>query len=210
MIEVGLTGCIGSGKSTVAAALAERGAVLLDADAVVAELQQPGRPVLAAMVEHFGLSILGPDGHLDRRAVADIVFSDPDELAALNAIVHPAVRAEMAARRRRSATVDAVFVADIPLLVEAGPQRAEGLAGVVVVDVDPEVAVERLVAGRGLSTAEARARMAHQASRSERLAIADFIIDNNGTLADLHNEAARCWEWISKLPHPAAGDRGAG
>ena len=204
MIEVGLTGCIGSGKSTVAGALAERGAVLLDADAIVAELQQPGRPVLDAMVAHFGESILLPDGRLDRRAVAEIVFADPTELAALNAIVHPAVRAEMAARRGALAGGDAVVVAEIPLLAEAGPERRRGLAGVIVVDVEPDVAVRRLVADRGLTAAEARARLARQASRAERLAIADFVIDNNGTRRELDDQVARCWQWVESLQHPPA------
>ncbi|MCY3924262.1 MAG: dephospho-CoA kinase [bacterium] len=199
MIEVGLTGCIGSGKSTVACALAERGAVLFDADAIVAELQQPGRPVLEAIAERFGPSILLPDGRLDRAAVAAVVFEDPQELAALNAIVHPAVRAEMAARRRELAGSDAVVVAEIPLLAEAGPERREPLAGVVVVDVDPETAVARLVARRGLTAGEARARLARQAARDERLALADFVIDNNGTRRQLSEQVDRCWEWIGSL-----------
>lgn len=204
MIEVGLTGCIGSGKSTVAAALVRRGAVLLDADAIVADLQQPGSPTLEAMVAHFGPSILRPDGHLDRAAVAGIVFEDPQELAALNAIVHPAVRAEMAARRDQLAGSEAVVVADIPLLAEAGPERRAGLAGIIVVDVDPEIAVQRLVEGRGLTAGEARARLARQASRAERLALADFVIDNNGTPAALEEQVARCWQWIGSLRDPAA------
>ena len=204
MIEVGLTGCIGSGKSTVAGALAGRGAVLFDADAIVAELQQPGRPVLDAMVAHFGPSILQPDGHLDRKAVASIVFDDPQELAALNAIVHPAVRSEMAARRQALAGSDAIVVAEIPLLAEAGPERRRGLAGIIVVDVDPDVAVRRLVADRGLTAVEARARLARQAARAERLALADFVIDNNGTRRQLVDQVARCWEWIESLEHSPA------
>lgn len=204
MIEVGLTGCIGSGKSTVAAALVRRGAVLLDADAIVVELQQPGGSVLDEMVAHFGPSILRPDGQLDRGAVAAVVFEDPQELAALNAIVHPAVRAEMAARRRELAGGDAVVVADIPLLAEAGPDRRQGLAGIIVVDVDPGIAVQRLVAGRDLTTGEARARLARQAGRAERLALADYVIDNNGTLRQLQAQVQRCWEWIGSLRPPAA------
>ena len=210
MIEVGLTGCIGSGKSTVAGALAERGAVLLDADAIVAGLQQPGRPTLEAMVARFGPSILQPDGHLDRKAVASIVFGDREELAALNAIVHPAVRAEMAERRQALAGSDAVVVAEIPLLAEAGPERRRGLAGIIVVDVVPDVAVRRLVADRGLTAAEARARLARQASRAERLALADFVIDNNGTRRQLADQVERCWEWIESLPRPAESEPSAG
>lgn len=206
MIEVGLTGCIGSGKSTVARGLVARGAVLLDADAIVAELQQPGQATLDAMVRHFGPSILRPDGHLDRQAVAGIVFDDPQELAALNAIVHPAVRAEMEARRRDLAGSDAVVVADIPLLAEAGPERRRNLAGIIVVDIDPEVAVRRLVADRGLTAAEARARLARQAPRLARLALADFVINNNGALADLEAQVARCWEWIQSLRAPPAAE----
>ena len=204
MIEVGLTGCIGSGKSTVAAALGERGAVLLDADAIVAEFQQPGRPVLASMVAHFGPFILQPDGHLDRKAVASVVFDDPQELAALNAIVHPAVRAEMAARRQALAGSAAVVVAEIPLLAESGPERRRGLAGIIVVDLDPEVAVRRLVEDRELTEAEARARLVRQATRAERLALADFVIDNNGTRRQLDDQVARCWEWIESLEHSPA------
>ena len=202
MIEVGLTGCIGSGKSTVARGLVARGAVLLDADAVVAELQQPGQPVLEAMVEHFGPSILRPDGHLDRARLAGIVFDDAEQLAALNAIVHPAVRAEMEARRRELAGGDATVVLDIPLLVESGPQRRSRFAGVIVVDIDPEVAVRRLVADRGLTHTEVRARLARQASRADRLAVADFVIDNNGTRQELEAEVERCWAWTASLPRP--------
>lgn len=202
MIEVGLTGCIGSGKSTVARGLVARGAVLLDADAVVAELQRPGQPVLEAMVEHFGPSILRADGRLDRARLAGIVFDDPEQLAALNAIVHPAVRAEMEARRRELAGGDATVVLDIPLLVESGPQRRRGLAGVIVVDIDPEVAVRRLVADRGLTPTEVRARLARQASRAERLAVADFVIDNNDTRQELEAEVERCWAWTASLPRP--------
>ncbi|MYB24265.1 MAG: dephospho-CoA kinase [Acidimicrobiia bacterium] len=204
MIEVGLTGCIGAGKSTVAAALVARGAVLLDADAIVAELQQPGRPVLEAMVARFGPSILRPDGTLDRAATAAFVFNDPQKLAELNAIVHPAVRAEMVARRRELAGSDAVVVSDIPLLTEGGPERRQGLAGIIVVDVAHEVAVQRLVAGRDLTADEARARLANQASRAERLALADFVIDNNGPLDGLEGQVERCWAWISSL-RAAAG-----
>ena len=202
MLEIGLTGGIGSGKSTVAALLTERGAVLLDADAIVRELQEPGTPVFVAMVERWGDGIVAADGALDRQAVADRVFGDADELAALNTMVHPAVADEMTRRREALADTDATVILDIPLLVESGH---EGLAGVVVVDVDPEVAVQRLVAHRGFSEDDARGRIARQASREDRLARADLVVDNSGTVADLSAEVDRVWAWIEGLERPEPG-----
>ena len=196
MLLIGLTGGIGSGKSSVSAGLMERGAVVIDADAIVREVQAPGTPVLAAMVEQFGPTILQPDGTLDRQAVADVVFTDSDALVALNAIVHPAVTAEIAARMEAEAHTDHVVVLDIPLLVESG--RSD-LVGMIVVDLDPEIAVARLVEHRGFKEADARARIARQASREERLAKADVVIDNSGTLADLGPEIDRVWAWIEGL-----------
>jgi dephospho-CoA kinase len=194
MLLIGLTGGIGSGKSSVSARLAERGAVVVDADAIVRELQAPGTPVLAAMVDRFGPAIVAPDGILDRQAVADVVFTDPEALADLNAIVHPAVGAEIARRLEAEATTDHVVVLDVPLLVESG--RSD-LAGLIVVDVDPELAVARLVAHRGFREDDARARIARQASRADRLEKADLVIDNGGTLADLDAQVERAWAWIS-------------
>ena len=202
MLEIGLTGGIGSGKSTVAALLTERGAVLLDADAIVRELQEPGTPVFVAMVKRWGDGIVAADGALDRQAVADRVFGDADELAALNTMVHPAVADEMTRRREALADTDATVILDIPLLVESGH---EGLAGVVVVDVDPEVAVQRLVAHRGFSEDDARGRIARQASREDRLARADLVVDNSGTVADLSAEVDRVWAWIEGLERPEPG-----
>lgn len=202
MIEIGLTGGIGSGKSTVAAMLVEKGAVLIDADAIVREVQEPGTPVFKAMVERFGEGIVAADGTLDRAAVAAIVFSDPEELKALNAIVHPAVADEMTRRREALAATDATVLLDIPLLVES---QYSGLAGIIVVDVDPELAVERLVRYRGFTEEDARARISRQASREERLAIADFVIDNSGDLEHLREQVDRCWEWIQSLPRPEPG-----
>lgn len=196
MLLIGLTGGIGSGKSSVSARLAERGAVVVDADAITRELQEPGQPVLAAMVERFGQDILAADGTLDRQATADLVFADPAALADLNAIVHPAVGAEIARRLEAEAGTDHVVVLDVPLLVESG--RSD-LAGLVVVDVDPEVAVARLVEHRGFRAEDARARMARQAPREERLAKADLVIDNGGSLQDLEVEVARAWAWIEGL-----------
>ena len=202
MLEIGLTGGIGSGKSTVAAMLVDRGASLLDADAIVRDLQTPGTPVFTAMVERWGDRILDDDGELDRQAVADIVFADADELAALNGIVHPAVGDEMTRRREALADTDATVILDIPLLVESGHQ---GLAGVIVVDVDPEVAVARLVAGRGFTPDDARSRIARQASREERLGRADLVVDNGGSLEDLTREVDRAWSWIGTLERPQSG-----
>jgi dephospho-CoA kinase len=196
MITVGLTGGIGAGKSTVSAALAARGAVVVDADAITRELQQPGAPVFVAMVERFGPGIVAADGTLDRQAVADLVFPEPAALADLNAIVHPAVGAEIARRLADAGALpdDTVVILDIPLLVES--RRDRGTVGTIVVDCDPEIAVRRLVDGRGFTEADARARIARQASRAERLAQADFVIDNSGPLADLEPQVSSCWAWI--------------
>jgi dephospho-CoA kinase len=194
---VGLTGGIGAGKSTVSALLAERGAVVVDADAVVRDLQAPGTPVFGAIVERFGPGVVGPDGALDRPALAAVVFSDPAALSDLNAIVHPAVGVEIARRLAEQAGGDRVVVLDVPLLVESGRYR---VAGVLVVDVPPEVAVERLVRDRGMTEEDARARMARQARREDRLAAADLVIDNAGSREDLEAAVARAWAWILTLP----------
>jgi len=207
VIEIGLTGGIGSGKSTVADGLVERGAVLIDADRIVRELQRPGEPVFVEMVERWGDRIVAADGTLDRAAVADIAFSDDDELAALNEIVHPAVGKEMAARREAVEGTDAVVILDIPLLVrpdgESLAEQYENLAGIVVVDIDPELAVERLVAHRGFDEDDARARIANQATREARRAVADFVIDNSGTLDELAPRIDACWAWIGTVEAPA-------
>ena len=196
MLLIGLTGGIGSGKSSVSGRLAERGAVVIDADAIVREVQAPGTPVLAAMVEQFGPEILNDDGTLDRQAVADVVFTDSDALAALNSIVHPAVTAEIARRMEVEAGTDHVVVLDIPLLVESG--RSD-LAGMIVVDLDPEVAIARLVERRGFKEADARARIARQVSREERVAKADLVIDNSGPLSELGPQIDRAWAWIEAI-----------
>lgn len=190
---IGLTGGIGSGKSTVSALLAEHGAVIIDADAITRALQVPGTAVFDAMVERFGPGIVASDGALDRQAVADIVFADPDALRDLGAIVHPAVGAEIARRLEEETATDHVVVLDVPLLVESG---RDDMAVLVVVDVDPDVAVRRLVEQRGMREDDARARMANQASRTDRLARADLVIDNNGTLNDLRREISRLWPQI--------------
>ena len=187
------------------AGLVERGAVLIDADQIVRDLQQPGRAVFEAMVTRWGPAVVAADGTLDRAAVAEMVFNDADELAALNSIVHPAVGTEMAERRAAVAeqSPHAVVVLDIPLLVRADgepiAERYRNLAGIVVVDADPEVAVQRLVSQRGLAADDARARIAHQADRQSRLAAADFVIDNNGTLGELEPQIEACYRWAASL-----------
>lgn len=197
MHSIGLTGGIGSGKSTVSALLAAKGAVIIDADAITREVQEPGTEVFLAMVERFGPGIVAADGTLDRPAVAAIVFNDPEALTALNDIVHPAVGAETTRRLLAEADTDHLVVLDIPLLVESAGQRP--VAGVVVVDVDPEVAVRRLVASRGMQEADVRARMARQASREERLARADLVIDNSGTVEELAARIDALWPEIQAL-----------
>ncbi len=197
MILVGLTGGIGSGKSTVSTLLAQRGAVVVDADQVVRDVQQPGSPVLAAMAERFGPQVIAADGSLDRAAVAAVVFTDPDALADLNKIVHPAVGAEMNRRVLAERTTDHVVVMDIPLLTE---NPREGLQAVIVIDVDPEVQVRRLVQGRGFDEADARARIAKQATREQRLATATHVIDNSGAPEDLGPQVDRLWAALTALP----------
>jgi dephospho-CoA kinase len=195
MLLIGLTGGIGSGKSTVSAALAERGATIVDADAIVHELQEPGTEVFAAIVERFGEAIVGPDGRLDRAALADRVFADPEQLTALNAIVHPAVGAEIEARLAAAGSDDVVIL-DVPLLVESGRDDMEGT---IVVDLPVDQAVQRLVDQRGFDEADVRARMQRQVSREERRARADLIIDNRGDRDALQAEIDRAWAWIEGL-----------
>jgi len=197
MILVGLTGGIGSGKSTVSARLAELGARVIDADAIVRDLQEPGTEVFAAIVERFGEGVVAADGALDRQAVADIVFNDPDQLKALNEIVHPAVGVEIAERLKAAAETDDVVVLDVPLLVESG---RDDMAATVVVDLDPELAIQRLVEHRGFDEADARARIARQVSREDRLAKATKVLDNSGTPDELVAQVDALWPWMQALP----------
>ena len=196
MILVGLTGGIGSGKSTVSALLAERGAVVVDADAITRELQAPGAPLLTALADRFGSNIITTDGALDRARLAAIVFHDADALRDLNAIVHPAVGAEIARRVDAEVGTDRVVILDVPLLVE-NPRN--NLQGTIVVDVPVEVQVRRLMAGRGFTESDARARIAHQASREQRLAAADVVIDNSGPFEALTPQIDAVWMWICQL-----------
>ena len=197
MLRVGLTGGIGSGKSEVSRRLAARGAVIIDADVAAREVVAPGTPGLAQIAEAFGAGVLGPDGALDRERLGAIVFRDPALRAKLNAIVHPLVQewmtiAERAAAEAAAATGrDLIIVHDVPLLAES--RRADGFDLVIVVDVPPELQVERLVRQRGMTPDQARARMAAQASRDQRLAIAGVVIDNSGSLDDLDRRVAEVW-----------------
>ena len=178
-IRVGLTGGIASGKSTVSSRLAQLGAIVVDADLLARAVVAPGTPGLAAVVEEFGEAVLTPDGHLDRPALGALVFADESRRRALEAILHPLIRAA-GAELEAAAPQDAVVVHDIPLLTETG--QADAFDAVVVVDVPVEVQVRRMMEQRGMSSADAEARVAAQASRDERLAIADFVIDNTGDL----------------------------
>ena len=197
MILVGLTGGIGSGKSTISSLLEGKGAIIIDADAIVREVQLPGSAVLTELAAKFGDGVLAADGSLDRQAVANIVFTDPEALKALNAIVHPAVGKEMNRRMIEQRTTDHVVILDIPLLTE---NPREGLQGKIVVDVPVEVQVERLVQYRGFDEADARARISRQATREQRLATADFVVDNSGDLADLQPQLDKLWLWLNSLP----------
>ena len=176
MLEIGLTGGIGSGKSTAAAGFVDHGGVLIDADQIVRDLQQPGEKVFDEMVSKWGSEILTTDGQLDRQLVANIVFSDPEELTALNAIVHPAVREEMTNRRQFHAGTDNTVILEIPLLVESGYRNFDAI---VVVDVDTDTAIKRLVKYRSFDEEDARNRIERQVSRELRTEIADYVIENN-------------------------------
>ncbi|MGI9646312.1 MAG: dephospho-CoA kinase [Ilumatobacteraceae bacterium] len=199
MILVGLTGGIGSGKSTVSALLAERGAVVVDADVIARDLQHPGSPVLAKMAERFGSEIIRADGSLDRPAVAAIVFNDEQALADLNGIVHPAMQDEIQRQIDEHRDTDRVVVLDFPLL---GENPREGLAATVVVDVPIEVAVERLVRDRGMDEVDARARISSQVARDERLATATHVVDNSGTREALADQVAKLWPELQSLNPP--------
>lgn len=198
MILVGLTGGIGAGKSTVSAMLAERGAVIVDADQIARDLQAPGSPVLDRMAERFGAHIIASDGSLDRPAVAAIVFHDAAALADLNAIVHPAMQDEIQRQIDAQRATDRVVVLDFPLLTE-NPRR--GLAATLVVDVPPELAIERVVSQRGMDEDDARARVSSQVSREDRLAMATHVIDNAGDLDALRARVDEVWAELVALPH---------
>jgi dephospho-CoA kinase len=192
--NVGLTGGIGAGKSEVARRLAELGAVVIDSDRIAREVVAPGTPGLAAVVAEFGEAVLLPDGSLDRPGLGRIVFGSPERLAALNAIVHPLV-GDRAAELTAAAGEDAVLVNDVPLLAENDLAKLYDL--VVVVDAAEATQLDRLVRLRGMAEADARARMAAQASREQRLAVADVVIDNDGPLSALEPQILALWERLT-------------
>lgn len=196
-MRVGLSGGVGSGKSTVARLLAERGAIVIDADAVAREVVASGTPGLAAVVERFGPGVLR-DGHLDRAALAAIVFRDVTARRDLEAITHPLIRARVE-QLAAAAPPDAVVVNDTPLLVEVGDRA--GLDLVVIVLAAEATRVARL-AGRGMAGADARARIAAQASDEQRRAFADVLIDNDGTMAELTAQVDALWTRLCGLVRP--------
>jgi dephospho-CoA kinase len=193
MLRVGLTGGIGAGKSEVSRRFAALGAVVLDADKAARQVVEPGTPGLGRIAEAFGPGVLQPDGSLDRAKLAGIVFNDDAARGHLNAIVHPLVHEWMRAAEAdaiRAGGDSVVVVHDVPLLAESS--RSGEFDVVIVVDVPPDMQVERL-AGRGLPEEQARARMAAQATREQRLTVADIVIDNSGTLAGLDRRVSEVW-----------------
>jgi dephospho-CoA kinase len=208
MLRVGLTGGIGAGKSEVSKRLAAHGAVVIDADLIAREVVAPGTDGLAEIAEAFGPGILTPDGALDRVRLGDIVFGAPEKLARLNAIVHPRVGVRMR-ELEDSAGPGAVVVHDVPLIAENG--LAGAYDAVVVVDVQARTQLDRLMRLRGMSREQAEARMAAQASREERLAIATIVVDNSGSLAELDRQVGELWtelrrrEALASSKPPSAG-----
>lgn len=190
-MRIALTGGIGSGKSTVSRLLAEKGAIIVDADAIAREIVEPGEPALEEIRVAFGPEVIDADGLLRRSKLAEVVFDDPDALARLNAITHPRIAAR-SAELLEAAPADAVVVYDMPLLVEQGPQALSGWDAIVVVDAPDEVRLSRLIA-RGVDRDDAQRRMAAQVSRDVRLAAADHVIDNSGDLMSLERAVDALW-----------------
>lgn len=203
MVVVALTGGIGSGKSTVASLLAERGAVIIDADVIAREVVAAGAPAFHEVVKRFGPGVVAGDGSLARAALAAVVFADEAARRDLNHIVHPAVHEAMLRRSADAAAADpdAIVVLAVPLLTEVG-RDSYATAGVIVVDSPVERAITRLVVDRGFTEDDARARTAAQATREERKAIADVVIDNSGDFNHLALEVDRAWAWIQAVGHP--------
>lgn len=197
MFLVGLTGGIGSGKSTVAASLESRGAAVVDADGIAREIVEPGGPAYGPLVERFGSGVLQPDGRLDRAALAAVVFNDAAALADLNALTHPVIGRVMTERTRQAGERAEIVVLDIPLLNIATRERLQFNA-ILVVDTPEDVAVQRLCTQRGFTEEDARARISAQISRDERRSLADLVIDNSGDRAHLDREVERAWAWLAE------------
>ena len=193
MVRVALTGGIASGKSMVAAELAARGAIIIDADVLAREAVEPGTPALAAIIDRFGPQVLS-DGRLNRALLGQIVFADPLARRDLEGIVHPAVRVR-ARELERAAGAAAVVVHVIPLLVETGQEEDFDL--VITVDVDHETQTQRLMTRNGLTRAEAESRIAAQASREDRMIAADVVLDNTGTVTQLREQIDALWAGLS-------------
>ena len=196
MILIGLTGGIGCGKSEVSRLLEMRGAIIIDADLIVRELQKPGAEIFLRMVEMFGDKVVAMDGSLDRSAVANEVFKDGKILKKLNLLIHPVVRRVMNERVESYRATDKIVVLDIPLLVE---NPREELDGVLVVDLDPQIAIERIVSQRNMTIDDAKARVSAQSTREQRLAIADHVVDNSGDRDALSRQVETAWSWITSL-----------
>jgi dephospho-CoA kinase len=190
MFRVGLTGGIGAGKSEVARRLAAQGAVLIDADAIARQVVEPGTDGLAAVIAAFGAGVLRPGGELDRERLGEIVFADQAKLARLNGIIHPLVGARMS-ELEKAAGQDAIVVHDVPLIAEHN--LAGGYDLIVVVDAPEYAQLERLIKDREMSQEQAEARMAAQVSRDKRLAIADLVVDNSSSLAELDRQVGDLW-----------------
>jgi len=195
MLLVGLTGGIGSGKSTVAAGLAERGAAVIDADAISREILEPGGPAYQPVVDRFGPGVVRAGGTIDRPALAAAVFGDPDALADLNGLTHPVIGRVMAERMLQVASEGRIVVLDIPLLNIATKAQFQ-FGAVVVVDTPEELAVARLVEQRGFTEKDALARVAAQISREDRGRLADVVLDNHGDRVALEAEIDRVWAWL--------------
>jgi dephospho-CoA kinase len=205
---VGLTGGIASGKSTVAERLGEHGVELIDADAIAREVVEPDKPAWHKVVEHFGPQVLGRDGFIDRAALGRLVFADPSKRKLLNQLTHPPVVEEIASRLELLQAFDGVVVVDVPLLVEAGVDR--GYQAIVVVASKPETQLRRLVQQRGMREADARARIAAQASLDDKLAVATHVIWNEGTLEELRERVDEVAEELNALARDkAAADSAA-
>lgn len=201
VLRVGLTGGIGAGKSEVSRRLGAQGAIIIDADLIAREVVGPGTSGLAEITEEFGPGVLGPDGALDRTVLGDIVFADKAKLDRLNAIVHPRVGERMR-ELEASAGPGSIVVQDVPLIAENNLASAYDL--VIVVDVPPRIQLDRLIRLRAMSREQAQSRMAAQAAREQRLAIADIVVDNSGSLAELDRQVGDLWAELRRREALAA------